>query len=457
MPAMFHPRLAGLLLMAVLASAGVAEPVGPEALLIVTGDQHSGYDRTARLVAMVDELKAAHPGLPMAVLLDGDTQEYGNALAKRSAAEIDFAMYRALARRAPTILNVGNHEPEFFDLAETVKRIEATGVRVITNISERSTGRPFAPASTRLILGREEVVLVGVTTDLLSTYRVAVRPSLDLANPVIWARANFPVLLASAPLRIVLSHAGIAADREMLALVPDGTLFVGAHDHQRFVQPFGRTVYSHSGSWNQWVSLVWLYRDAAGQPVWQVEQVPVDPAGPADPELKEIVADARARYLTAEDTAVIGRTAAAMSTAEAGHFAAGAVRDAAGVDAAFIGNTTFGAGLPVGSVTRLEFDACVRFEGGICLAEVDGVRLQALLAAANAGPDTPWAARKGEFCFAVGPERIDPAARYRIATTDWGARNTARYFGEPGLSWTEALGLKLKVIVQAALNRPRPD
>src|SRR4051812_7464131 len=220
----FHAALAVAVLFALRASGA---PARPEALVIVAGDQHSAYERTAQLVGLVDQLKAEHPGLPLAILLDGDTQEYGNVIARRSGGAIDFAMYAALAQRAPTIVNLGNHEPEFYALAETVQRIEATGARVVSNIVNRETGRPFAPAALPLTLGPVEATVVGVTTDSLATFRVAIRPSLDLTNPVVWARANFPALLAGAKLPIVLSHAGIAADRELLALVPDGTLFAG--------------------------------------------------------------------------------------------------------------------------------------------------------------------------------------------------------------------------------------
>lgn len=430
-----------------------ALPGSAQALLIVTGDQHSAYERTAQFVALVDRMKRDNPGLPLAVLLDGDTQEYGNAVARRSAGEIDFAMYTALAGRAPTVLNLGNHEPEFFDLPETVKRIEATGVRVISNITDRATGQPFAPALTKLPLGHTEAVVVGVTTDRLSTYRIAVRPSLDLANPVVWAKANFPGLLDTAPLKIVLSHAGLAADRAMLELVPDGTLFAGAHDHLRFVQEFGRTVYFHSGSWNEHVSLAWLRRDAAGAAHWQVEPVALRDSDPADPEMAALISEVRAHYLQPEDRAAIGRTTGAASKAEAARSAAEALRMSAGVDAAFIGNTTFGGGLPAGDVTREAFDAFVRFDGAIFVAEVDGRRLRQLLAAANQGPGTPFAERRGEFNFAAGPAETDPARTYRIATTDWGARNTDRYFGEPAIAWTERTGLRLKAAVLARLAK----
>ena len=443
---------AALAVFSLLVIRALAAPAHPEALLIIAGDQHSAYERTAQVVGLVDQLKVAHPGLPLAVILDGDTQEYGNVIAQRSGGAIDFAMYAALAQRAPTIVNLGNHEPEFYALAETVKRIEATGARVVSNITSRETGQPFAPASLKLALGTNEATVVGVSTDKLGTYRVAIRPSLDLANPAVWAKANFPALLAHATLPIVVSHAGIAADREMLPLVPDGTLFAGAHDHQRFVEPFGRTVYFHSGSWNSHLSLAWLDRDDAGRPRWTVEQVAVAVDGPADPALQAVIAKVLAEHLTDADRIVVGHTAGALTPPEAGRFVAGALRDAAGVDAAFIGNTTFGAGLPAGDVTRLQFDACVRFDGKVFITEVGGVRLQELLAAANLTPETPFAQRKGEFNFAAGPDTIDPARTYRIATTDWGARNTDRYFGEPALEWRESPGLQLKAEALARLK-----
>lgn len=445
------PMRSRLLTLLLLAATATARPAAPEALVILAGDQHSAYERTAQVVATVDRLKARNPGLPIAVLLNGDTLEYGNIVARRSAGAVDFAMFAALARRGPTIVNVGNHEPEFYDLTETIARLQATGVTVVCNITNRATGRPFAPASAKLRLGREEFSVVGVTTDNLATYRVAVRPALDLADPVVWAQRNFPTLLGGAP-AIVLSHAGIKADRGLMPLVPAGTLLAGAHDHQRFIHPFDRGIYVHSGSWNEYLTLAWLHRDETGRPRWVVEQIPVPADGPADTELAALIRETRAKHLTAEDTAVVAHTTAALGPAEAARTVVTALREAAGVDAAFVGNTTFGAGLPAGAVTREEFDACVRFDGTIFTAEVDGARLQQLLAAANLGPDTPFELRHGEFSHAAGPAGIDPAKTYRLATTDWGAKNTARYFGEPAISWREQAGLRLKAAVLARLN-----
>lgn len=444
---MVVPRLLLLLLLGGL-SARAAEV---EALLIVMGDQHSAYERTAQFIALVDRVRLKNPELPIAVLLDGDTQEYGNVIARRSHGAIDFEMFRALASRVPTFLNLGNHDPEFYDVAETVKRVRDTGVVPIGNLRERGTGKYFTDPAVALRLGRIDTVLVGLTTDHLSTYRVPIRPSLKPAEPVAWGRENLPHLAKQGPL-IVLSHAGLEADRELLKIVPEGTLFAGAHDHLRFVHQQGRTVYFHSGSWNSHVSLVTLRQGIAGVLHWRVEQVELYETAPGDEAMTDFIAKTRREFGQAEDLAVVGRLRTALAPAAAARFVVDALRERANVDAAFIGNTTFGSGLPAGEITRLAFDACVRFDGPIFVTEIDGVRLRELATRTNQGVNTPFAERLGDFLVASVPDTIAPDRRYRIATTDWGARNSVRYFGSD-LGWQELPGARLKALATAALQR----
>jgi 2',3'-cyclic-nucleotide 2'-phosphodiesterase (5'-nucleotidase family) len=451
----FFTRAVFLCLVLGAALAHAATPP-PEALLVVIGDSHSAYDRVAQFVAQIDRLKEQYPHVPLGVLIDGDAFEEGNAIAKRSHAEIDLAFLAALAKRAPTILNLGNHEMDFFGPAEAVEKIRATGVVVISgNARDRATGQPLAPASTTLQLGALEATVVGLVTEHLTTFRKAIQPELDLADPVVWAKQSLSALLQDKPLPIVLSHAGLAADREILKNYRNawdaGGLFAGAHDHLRFVY---KNYYFHSGSWLEYFTLARLERrGGAGQLSWRLEQIPVDPAGPADPDLAALVKRVRAHYLTAEDSVVVGHLDRPMSTAEAAQFAAEALARAAQVDTGFIGNTTFGAGLPAGPVTQLDFDACVRFDGPVFTAVVDGARLSRLLETAN-GRGFDFDRSSGEFNFAGGRmEGIDADKRYKIATSDWGAKNSARYFGEPALQWTEVPAVKLKAAVRAALAK----
>jgi 2',3'-cyclic-nucleotide 2'-phosphodiesterase (5'-nucleotidase family) len=323
-------------------------------------------------------------------------------------------------------------------------------VTVIGNLADRATGQLFAPAATRLQLGRADVVIAGITTDILAQYRAPVRPTLDLAAPATWAKEKFPELLTRAPVKIVLSHAGLRLDRGIFPFVPDGTLIAGAHDHAQFVERMGRTVYFHSGSWNSHLSIVRLTLEPDG-PSWAVEQVVIRDSDPTDPELAALVHDAETEHLMAEDVQSVGRNLTELSRTEAAGHVVRQVRRVAGVDAAFIGNTTFGDGLPAGEVSRFALDACVRFDGTIWVAEITGARLRRLMRGANQGPDTPFVERQGEFQFADGPAEIVGAQQYRIATNDWGVRNRERYFGAEEITFSEKPELRLKAIVSAAL------
>ncbi len=445
--------IVSLLLVAVAAHAMRAtEPAGAEAVVILMADEHSAYDRAAQLVAQVDALRAAHPRLPMAILIDGDVFEHGNVIALRSGGAIDFAMLAACARRAPTILNLGNHEADFFAMAETVRRVEATGVSVIGNIVDRRTGQPFAPASRSLKFGSLAAVVVGLAPNRLATFRAEVRPEVEIPDPVSWANQHLATLLGPAPVRIVLSHAGVLADRAILPRVPDGTLYAGAHDHLQFIHRAGRTVYVHSGYWNTVMTLAWLRRAPGGDLGWEIEQRPIAATDAADPALAKAIREIEARYRTPADAAVVGHTRHAYTPIEAERFVTAAVRDAAHVDAAFIGHTTFGGGLPAGAVTQLAFDAWVRFDGTIYTGEIDGAKLQELLAHANQSPETPWSERTGEYLVAVGPMKIDAAQRYRVAVTDWIARSPATFLGADPPKLTEHAELHLKSIARRALS-----
>ncbi len=431
---------------------GRAATPAPDAIVLVAGDLHSAYDRTAQFLAHVDRVRAENPGVPVAVLINGDTFELGNAVAKRSAGAVEFALFAALASRVPTIVNLGNHEPEFHGVAESVARIQATGAIVLAgNVLNPATGQPYAPASARVKLGPREAVVVGITTDRLSTFRLAVRPELDLADPVVWAKQNLPVLFKDAALPILLTHTGLKADRALLPLVPDGTLFAGAHDHLRFVHREGRTVYVHSGSWTEFISIARL-RVTAGGPTWEVEQQRIGPDDAVDEKLAALIRATLAQHLTTEETAVVGRTDRALGPTDAARFAVEAARRAAAADFALVGATTFGAGLPSGEVLRFALDACVRFDGSLFTAEVEGAWLKHLLARCNQGPDTPWADRAGENLVAVAPAEIIPGRRYRFVTTDWVAKNAKSYLGENPPTLTEQPALKLKAAVIKALN-----
>jgi 2',3'-cyclic-nucleotide 2'-phosphodiesterase (5'-nucleotidase family) len=220
----------------------------------------------------------------------------------------------------------------------------------------------------------------------------------------------------------------------------------------RFVHHAGRTLYFHSGSWLSYVSVVAL-QEEGGRLDWTVEQEPLPTDAKTNPAFATLVRDTIEKTLTPEDRAIVGHASRALTPPEAARFAVEAARSALQGDAAVIGGTSFGGGLPAGEVSRYVFDGCVRFNGTLFSAEVSGAELQQLLAIANQGPDTPWEARSNENLIAVGPATLDPPHRYRLVTTDWIARNAKQYLGPTAPAFTEAPTVHLKEAVIAALQR----
>ena len=123
---------------------------------------------------------------------------------------------------------------------------------------------------------------------------------------------------------------------------------------------------------------------------------------------------------------------------------------AAGADAGFIGHTTLGTGLPAGPVSRHAFDAVVRFEGKLMVAEVPRDRLAKFLARANQDRPMPLDQRNGDFLY--GEQVAAPTGDVvRIATTDWNAMNQGEYFGAKDLAFREIEGLRLKAVAAKGL------
>lgn len=176
------------------------------------------------------------------------------------------------------------------------------------------------------------------------------------------------------------------------------------------------------------------------------------PAEGGDSALAELIAAAKAEHPTDAEREVIAKTAHPRDLPASILIAAEAVRAAVEADIAFLGHTTFGAPLAAGPLTRYDFDAFIRFDGDIRVAEVPGETLAAILARANQHLATRLEERTGDFVHARAID-IDPAQSYRVATNGWTAQNQAAYLGTTDLDFRPVDGAMLKAIVAAALAR----
>ncbi len=437
-------------LLAGLAAAPLLSGLSPPAPIVgrvlAMCDLHSAYERTGQLLAALAAEIAAHP-VPHVIAIDGDIFEHGNVAAVRSGGEIDWAFLAALPKLAPTVVNLGNHDNDITtDLAEVVARLRGLGVSVVSNIVDARTGAPYAPAQVDLPLGRRTLRVVGIATNSINTYPAVSRPTLQIPVPGDWTRAHLAAALAGADLAMVLSHAGVAADREILPRLPDGALMIGGHNHLMFQHRQGASLYVHTGSWSNAYTAVTLRAAGPGE----AASVPVALDGPVAPQLAQLIPAVLARTLTDEERAILGASPAALSLGDTGRATAAAIARAAGADAGFIGHTTLGTGLPAGPVSRYAFDAVVRFEGKLMVAEVSRERLAGFMARANQDRPMPLADRNGDFLYAA--VLGEPAGEtVRIATTDWNATNQAEYFGAKDLAFREIEGLRLKTVSAKAL------
>lgn len=416
---------------------------------IILSDLHSAYERMGQLLAAIENQVAA-ASIPQIILINGDVFESGNVVGSRSAGEIDWALLDALAQLAPTVINIGNHEADFDnDLAHFVKRAGDLGITVLSNINDKRTGKPFAPAGAEIDAEGVTIKIAAFGTDAINTYPKATREMLDIPNPVEWAKAQLPDLLAGEGFKIVLSHAGVVPDRDILPVLPDGTLMIGGHDHLILEHGQGETRYVHSGSWS---SMLMVATFATPGKAAELEHVRIERLAPSSARLKDLIATVLAKHLKGEELAVIAHLPDALTLGEVARFAATAMAARTGADIGFIGHTSFGTGLPSGDVSRFDYNAGLRFDGKLMVADVDATTLAAIIERSNQDRDIPLAARTGDFLYAA-PAIPESKQQYRIVCNDWSAINKKSYFGREDLAFTEVPDLKLKQIVLEALAK----
>lgn len=440
--------MAGTAMLPLIASATsvMAQDVGLRAIAI--SDLHSAYERIGQLLAAI-ETRIAADKTPHIILLNGDLFELGNAVATRSAGEIEWTFLAALAKLAPTVINIGNHEPDIEnDLANFVTRARALGITVLSNIIDKRSGTPYAAASAEMNIGGQHVIVAGLATNAINTYPKATREMLDIPQPVEWAKANLPGIVKPGAINILLSHAGVVADRDILPLLPDGTLLVGGHDHLNFVHEEGATRYVHTGSWCTSMTVATI---AAPGKAAALETIAIDRAAPASPALKGLIEQTLAKHLTAEEREVVGKSVKAMTVDEAGRHVAQLIAAKTGADVGFVGHTSFGAGLPEGEIRRYDFNASLRFDGKLMVTEVDGEALAQILRRCNQDGDIPLAARTGDYLYAM-PDKPEKKERYKLVCNDWSATNQKSYFGRGDLTFTEVPDLKLKQTALGGLS-----
>ncbi len=422
----------------------------PDVTAIILSDLHSPYRRLAQLVAAVERTATEAAGRVL-IIINGDMFERGNGVALRSRVSADMVALARLGEIAPVFFNIGNHETAVLeDMAIFTREATALGVHVTSNIIDARTGELLAPAALTTSVGGRRLALAGIGTDNIFTYRPSIRPTLTIPRPVAWARSLIGGLTRESDAAIILSHAGVAADKAMLDTIPSRALLIGGHDHLAFTHQTDDLAYVHTGSWGNGFAVASMTFNPEGGADTTLTSVAVAPDDPADERVAAAIATAMDEHLTDNDRAVIGEAAQTLDLARSIMFATEAVREATGADVAFLGHTTFGSGLQAGPITRHDFDAYIRFDGDIRTAPIQGSQLAMIMDRANQHLATTLDQRTGDFVYARALD-IDPGAIYTVAANGWTAINQQSYLGTENLDFAEVPGIRLKQVVADAL------
>ena len=436
-----------LVLRGLAASAAAAIPAvaraqsGGDAVLFTIADLHAPY---ARLPALLSRLRAlrVEVGKPAALLINGDVFERGNAVCLKSNAAADWAFLEAVAAEMPVVVNLGNHETAILDdMTSFVARADRAGVQVISNLVDKRTGRFFAPFDARLGLGGIDISLFGLAATNPFVYRQPVRDTLTFLDTARFVADALPGSSAGADVSLVMSHAGVTPDKAFLATLPAGTIVQGAHDHLDLDMALDGKTYFHGASWGRKIGIVELTKGGAA--TYRAEDVA--PSG-GDEALAALIEAMKTEHLTDEDRAVIAEMPRAFDLHESILLATEALRQATEADVAMLGHTTFGAPLAAGPLTRYDFDAFVRFGGGVSVASVTGEQLSAMLSRSNQFMAETLDGMTGDYVHVAAID-VDPAKTYRLAVNGWTAQNQKAYLGTTDLAFEKVEGLELKALI----------
>ncbi len=438
-------RLTLFLATLLVAAASFAQ----DAIFINVADTHSAYDAYPKIISAVWGIEATNPQADTYVVFNGDVFELGNTLASRNAGELDWEFLVRLNAIAPVIFNIGNHEFDFISYRRFLSEARARNIQVIGGIVDAEAGIPLQPAYVTVPAGPGSITVVGIATNQMSTYPAAMREAVQVPAPDRQIR-NVP---ANLPNLYVLTHAGVAADRQIMQLLnPANTLVVvGGHDHLSLSTEYNGHLYQHNGFRGEYLRVVEATAVAEG---WQVETrvVAVD-ALPGDIVFTDQVAEARQKLLEPADLETVGTVPATLSVRQAVDWATAALRDAVGADVALLNHTSFGSGLDAGELSRYRFNEFMRFDNDVMVAEIDSETMTTILSRANFDASTPLETLSGDFVYA-SPLTVEPGRTYRLVTSSWIAMdfNQKNFLGVEGIQFEKLDGVTTKGLLAQSLQ-----
>lgn len=393
----------------------------------------------ARLSASVAQVRAEEPGRPVLLLFAGDLLQ-GTVTSNLFLGVPDVGLFNRLGVDAAVM---GNHE---LDYGQDAFRHLATLARFPFLAANAQTLPEPLPVRPYLVISKPDglkVAILGLTTRELTTNTHPRNVGgVRVEDPIAVAHRLTATLHKESDMLIVLSHMGIADDRELAREIPDIDLIVGGHNHTLYAQPVmvGDVAIVQAGERGGWLGRMDLACSRgrmvrAGYQVLSMNAaVPEDPAMAAD--VGRIAAEANKDLTRGVGLAKVEMSARREEIRRGesafGNWVADLAREVAHADAALFNSGNFRATIPEGPVTLKQIYEAFPFRDELVVGRLKGERLiEALQRSASLSPeDNPGgflqvsglrysiAAGQLESATLAG-QPIDPMGQYRVVVPDF--------------------------------------
>jgi len=412
----------------------------------------------ARLAGTVRAIRAEDPHRPVIVLFAGDLlQGTVTSTVFLGLPDVGF-----LGEVGVDAVVMGNHDLDFGQ--DTFREFLRQARFPVLAANLQAEPEPF-PVQPFVVLHPEagpRVAVLGLVTDeLTTTTHPRNTAGVSVADPVASARRWVPELAARSDLVVVLSHLGIAGDRQIAREVAQVDLVVGGHNHHLYQAPVveNGVPILQAGDRSRFLGRLDLTVANGHAEIERYRLIPVDASAPEDPRVAEEAQSLAAR-LEAEVVVVVGRSALELDASREtirrgesnfGDFVCDLARELTGSDVALFNAGGFRASIGPGQVRIKDVYQAFPFGNELVTGTLTGAQLLAALnRSASLDPeDDPGgflqvsgiryaiADRKAE-AITVGGRPLDPAARYRVVMPD--------FLAEGGDGYTMLTGLDDRVV-----------
>jgi len=402
-------------------------------------ETHASVGGIARLAAAVEKVRAEDPGRAVLLLFAGDLLQ-GTVTSSLFLGVPDVVLFDKLGVDAAVM---GNHDLDYGQDAFRHLAALAHFPFLTANVQTLPEPLPVKPHVVVSKPGGLKVAVLGLTTrELTTTTHPRNVGGVRVEDPLVVALRLTATLRDEGDMLIVLSHMGIAEDRELAREVPDIDVIVGGHNHNLYAQPVmvGDVAIVQAGDRGRWLGRMDLACSRGRMVRTRYQMLSMDTAEPQDPA---VAADVSRVAVEADKGLMheVGYTKMELSARREeirrresafGDWVADLAREITRADVALFNGGDFRASIPAGPVTLKQIYEAFPFQDELVVGRLTGAQLiEALQRSASLNPeDNPggflqvsglrYSIANGALESATLAERpIDPMRRYLVVVPDF--------------------------------------